>query len=373
MKPTPKQAEFMRFAARRRAKPIAWLGSVRAGKSIGAMMAMWGHMQRYPGDYFVSAASQLNRESNLFPNMRRIVLADKAECEEKTWGGRHLITPHGKIWFPLASDRSSERVIQGLTFKGGVSDEILLYPRNFIMQLVARFSLDQPLWIMTANKSEPNHWIKTDWIDAGAVAVFESGHEDNPHISERARDWWNTLIDGTARDRMLGNEWAADLGMVGCPAVAAKWPSNGQIVRSIWFDSARGSVIVTLMVGKDRVTVIGVEPFTDLEGKRHRMLIANKSDLMHSDRPAGCAFFAPDVSKYAAYFGEHADNLYVAKEQTELVQDFKRWSWVQSGPTDITFRPDQTSGAVLATVQGFYHATKSTAPFKPKVSHAVSR
>lgn len=372
MTPTPKQKQFLRFADKNGTKPIAWLGSVRAGKSIGAMMAVWRHMKKVPGDYFVSAASQLNRESNLMPNMRRIILADSDEVEEKTWGGRHLITPYGKIWFPLAADRSSERLIQGLTLHGGLSDEILLYPRNFVMQLVSRFSLDDPLWIMTANKSAPNHWIKTDWIDRELVSVFESGYEDNPHISDTARDWWNALIDGEYKKRMLDNEWVADLGMVGCPSVADKWPSEGNIVRSIWFDSARGSVIVTMMVGKGRVTVIQVDPFDTLEEKHHRMLIANKSDLMHRDRPAGCAFFAPDVSKYAAHLGKHADSLFIAKGCAGLVDEFKRWSWVQSGPTDITFKPDQTSPAVLATVQGFYHATQTSAPFMPEVRRAIS-
>jgi len=380
MNPTPKQAEFLAYARWNRDKPIAWLGSVRAGKSIGALMALIEYMKRDGGsEYFVSAASATNIEGNLWPNFIRLLVSQNIAHEEKRWGGRHINTPWGKVWFLLAVDSGSQRVIQGLTLSGGVSDEILLYPRNFVMQLVSRFSLADPLWIFTANKSEPNHWIKVDWIDTNAVHVFESSHEDNPHISDTARQWWDTLLTGSYKGRMMDNEWTAELGMIGAPQMG---PFNfikqkTTIGHSIWIDHARNNAFVRFLRYKHRMAITAI--YSDFSVSRIEKLALNNDDgllicnLPDPNKPpfAGrCAFFRENIEAYARHFGQRPAGLTINlhdKASTRMcAKDFMRWSWVASGDTDMKFKPDQTTPEVLACVQAYYHVTSALQPFSAK-------
>jgi len=380
MKPTAKQAEFLEYARRNRDKPIAWLGSVRAGKSIGALMALIEYMKRDGGsEYFVSAASATNIEGNLWPNFIRLLVSQSIAHEERRWGGRHINTPWGKVWFLLAADSGSQRVIQGLTLSGGVSDEILLYPRNFVMQLVSRFSLADPLWIFTANKSEPKHWIKVDWIDMNAVHVFESSHEDNPHISDTARQWWNTLLTGSYKGRMMDNEWAAELGMIGAPLVGSFnfVKKNITIGHSIWIDHARnhafvrfarcGNLIEIEAVRSD-LSISEIERFA--QNSNAELLICNLPDPNKPPFSGRCAFFRENIEAYARRFGQRPEgvtiNLHDKAASLVFSKDFMRWSWVAGGETDMKFKPDQTTPEVLACVQAYYHLTSAIQPFSAK-------
>lgn len=372
MQPTEKQAEFIRFADKHRAKPIAWLGSVRAGKSIGAMMALVDHMKSYPGIYFVSAASNTNVEANLWPMFIRILQAKGIDFEERRWGGRHISTSLGKVFFLLAHDAGSRKIIQGITFNGGVSDEILLYPRNFIMELVGRFSLDDPLWIMTANKAVPNHWIKVDWIDTGYVTRFESDYRDNPHISKVAQDWWNKLLTGSDRARMLDNEWASDLGMIGNPLTARpslKVTRHVRNVFSVWVDDARNNAVAELRADKSVCEVLSITSEMDQVALRAFVKDAKHMCFTNLTREnvnllrGRIANFVPNVDKYARYFSHNAASLKINSELEAVIADFRRWAWVQTGQTDMKFQPDQTSPEVLACVQGLYHLMRTATPF----------
>jgi len=372
MHPTDKQAEFIRFAEANRSKPIAWLGTVRAGKSIGGMMALLDHMERHPGIYFVSAASNTNVEANLWPNFIRILQSKGLSFDERRWGGRHIHTPYGKVFFLLAHDAGSRKTVQGITFNGGLSDEILLYPRNFIMELIGRFSLDDPLWIMTANKAVPNHWIKVDWIDNGYVHTFESDYSDNPHISETAKEWWKNLITGSDRKRMLENEWASDLGMIGNPHVGKPRIAKGKGTRhaySIWVDDARNSAIAELRATKNRCEVRHIT--SDMDQAALRIFVRDARVTCYTNLTkensvllrGKVANFTPNVDKYARFLAHNCETLLVNSELERVVADFRRWAWVQSGQTDTTFQPDQTSPEVLACVQGFYHLMRVATPF----------
>ena len=212
MLPTPKQVEFMDFA-RVQAKPIAWLGSVRGGKTIGGLMSLVDAMKRNHGDYAITSVGQQNVDMTITPNFKSILEASGIDYKHYKTPPQRFETMIGNVPIYLAGHEGMQKFMQGVTLRGAFSDEILLYPMNFVMQLVARFSHDNPFWVFTANKENPSHWIKTEWIDEGKVEVFQSNADSNPHISDDAKDWWESLLEGKYRDRMLGNEWSGDYGV----------------------------------------------------------------------------------------------------------------------------------------------------------------
>ena len=77
-----------------------------------------------------------------------------------TFGGRH-----NRYYLFGGKDEGSAALIQGMTLAGVLMDEVVLMPRSFVEQAVARCSVQgSKLWF-NCNPDNPYHWFKTDWID----------------------------------------------------------------------------------------------------------------------------------------------------------------------------------------------------------------
>lgn len=129
-------------------RPICWLGGVRAGKTVGACMALLEVMECRPGgSYAVMAFAHASLDRNVKPVLRELLEFSGEPWQERKASPHWIETAFGKIWFFTASDTGCEKGLQGVTLNGALTDEILLYPRNVVMQLIARFSHDDPFWI----------------------------------------------------------------------------------------------------------------------------------------------------------------------------------------------------------------------------------
>lgn len=374
MIPTPKQAEFLRFA-RDQAKPIAWLGSIRAGKTVGGLMALCDAMERADGQYAITSVGQQNIDVNIAPVMKKIMDYRGWDVRFYKTVPQRWETPYGIIPVYLAGHTGMEKFMQGVTLNGAFSDEVLLYPKNFLMQLIGRFSKDDPFWVMTANKSDPSHWIKTEWIDEGHVALFESGHEDNPHISKESMSWWDTLLEGKYRDRMLGNDWAGDRGLIGAPELATEMYKQGRDDRevySVWFDDSRGhgvAKILTRRKGTPKFIVawsMSFQTIDDLRGFfrncRRSYIVAN----YRNDAPSGlfgAAEFMPDIARYATRFTRLLPLAAMNPGTSDLHKEMRSWPWVSASADGSNYRPDEASPEALACIQGVYHLSNQVRVF----------
>ena len=359
---------------RRQKRPMAWLGSVRGGKTVGGLMAMLEAMERVPGRYAVSSVGQQNVDANLTPTLTALL-------DAKGWDYRHYKsqpqryeTERGQIPIYLAGDTGAQRQLQGVSLQGAFSDEVLLYPRNFLMQLVARFTHDRPWWVMTANKAEPNHWLKVDWIDEGKIDSFQSGAEDNPHVSSDAQAWWDTLITGKFRDRMLSNEWAADRGLIGAPAFYGNqdnWTLASRKVMAIWLDDSLGHAAVCVVRDDDGVYVV-TGSITDIssideierivrEGSESR----NYMSFIRNDRDDNLiiprvAKHRPRVTDWAIEYVRSRHKYRIHPACSMLARDLRAWGWVASGTSNVDYVPDEATPAMLATIMGLSYITQPT-------------
>ena len=371
MTPTPKQSEFIEFA-RVQAKPIAWLGSVRGGKTVGGLLAMIDAMQRNPGDYAITSVGQQNMDVNVTPVVKAILEAEKVEFKHYKTPPQRFETSVGTIPVYLAGNEGQQKFMQGVTLRGAFSDEILLYPMNFVMQLVARFSHDNPFWVFTANKENPKHWIKTEWIDEGKVALFESGSKDNPHISDDARQWWDSLLEGKYRDRMLGNEWSGDYGLIGTP-VAIKRPRtmrdarrSDNVFRAVWLDEAKGNACATITATRKGYYYLSDPTWFDtLEALKNHLknrkehCVANEQDG-EPPKLSRCTFIKPDVSDFATEYSRVISRVRLGPSMAYKLPEFRRWSWVAADSTGTKYKPDEATGLVLACAMGVYYATMTS-------------
>ena len=365
----------MRFS-NAQTRPIAWLGSVRGGKTVGGLIALVERMKKYPGDYAVTTFGQQNADLNINPILKRILTYHDIQHKQYKTPPQRWETELGTIPIYLAGNQGSQKYMQGVTLRGAMSDEILLYPLNFIMQLIARFSHDNPWWLMTANKAEPNHWIKTEWIDTGKVVSFESNADDNPHISQSAKDWWNSLLVGKYRGSMLDNEWSSDMGLIGAPLLLRcnyVSTSRDRHIYSIWLDDARSSAIVHLrkcsgswvIVIEDMLEFDDINDLVDHANFQKAQKLCN---IQAGEPPklAQCAFIKPDLPKFATEYCRHKHFVALAPQMEELQKRMRRWGWVTADSTGTAYKPDEADAACFACVQGVYHLTLTSNPIDKK-------
>ena len=365
MIPTPKQLEFIEFS-KTQDKPIAWLGSVRGGKTIGGLIAMVQAMKRNPGDYAITSVAQQNVDVNITPNFKRILEAEKIEYKHYRTSPQRFETDLGMVPIYLAGNEGMQKFLQGVTLTGAFSDEILLYPQNFIMQLVARFTHDHGFWTFTANKENPSHWIKTEWIDEGKVVLFESNADDNPHVSEQAKQWWNTLLHGKYKDRMLKNEWSDEYGMIGTPKLLKKArppERSDDTFVSVWLDEAKGNSCAIVTRSRNGLYYLSnpgkFSTIKKLKTKLDSLNLTIVANLQAGEIPKlsrGC-FIKPDIPAIATEYSRVIDRVRLAPDMAEHFPDFRRWSWVAADSTGIRYKPDEATGNVLACAMGVYHAT----------------
>lgn len=194
-------------------KPVIMAGAIRSGKTLAAGMAMLLHGASRQGTYIIGGRTYTTALRNIILPMLEICrgwrLPHKLiRSEQKLRAGKSEYLIFG------ASTEASQDNIQGMTADGFLLDELPLLPKSFLMQAIARCSNDGALMIATLNKTNPNHWVKTEIVDSGEVEVIESMIDDNPHISEKVKSRYAKLLTGHYGARMLANEWAAATGRI---------------------------------------------------------------------------------------------------------------------------------------------------------------
>ena len=248
------------------------------------------------------------------------------------------------------------------------------------MQLVARFSKDRPWWTMAFNSAEPNHWIKTEWLDTGAVISFQSKSRENPHISEDARDWHKTLLTGHYAARMLDSEWVGEFNNVGAPRLLEDVPSPGSTDRlfcSIWVDAARGHRMVrgylrnkckSLIIRSDE-PVNNLSDLTkialDAYGKSEIFLVRSPRSASRFPKMAGRRIYLADkIDEYAEILGIDGYRLAFAPDLNSIYKDFAAWCYRARSAHDMEFGVSRVSGSTLACCQALAYFGNGNQPFE---------
>lgn len=114
-------------------------------------------------------------------------------------------------------DESSAALIQGRTLAGVLMDEVVLMPRSFVEQALARCSVDGARLWFSCNPSSPFHWFYTDWIkraDEHNALYLHFEMTDNPSLSEKTIERYNTMYSGIFYDRYVRGLWVAADGII---------------------------------------------------------------------------------------------------------------------------------------------------------------
>ena len=127
----------------------------------------------------------------------------------------------GAKWLVMgAKDEGSEKYVRGLTVGCAVSDELTLQPKNFVMMLLNRLSLDGSRFYATTNPDNPMHFVKTEILDnkflrdRGDVWSEHFTLDDNPHLSENKKAQYRGMYTGVFKLRYIDGLWVVAEGSI---------------------------------------------------------------------------------------------------------------------------------------------------------------
>jgi hypothetical protein len=108
-------------------------------------------------------------------------------------------------------------LIQGITLAGVLLDEVVLMPRSFVEQAVARCSVEGAKLWFSCNPGSPEHWFYREWVCKAAEKRLLRLHftmEDNPALPETVKARYSRLYTGLFYRRYVLGQWCAAEGRI---------------------------------------------------------------------------------------------------------------------------------------------------------------
>lgn len=197
-------------------------GAVRSGKttcmSIG--FVAWS-ISNFNGAQFALCGKTVtslkrNVTTPLLPVLKKLGFV----CEEKVSRG-YIDISFGKrknrYYLFGGRDESSASLIQGVTLGGVFLDEVVLMPRSFVEQAIARCSLEGSRFWFNCNPENPQHWFYKEWIQKAEEKNCLYLHflmRDNPSLSDKVIARYESLYSGAFYERFVLGRWVAADGLV---------------------------------------------------------------------------------------------------------------------------------------------------------------
>lgn len=198
-------------------------GAVRSGKTSIMMWAFvrWA-MENFSGQRFgVCGRTVDSCTKNIIVPFTAMSLAKERYIIRWRRGDKVMEVRRGAVtnYFEVfgGKDEASYTLIQGRTLAGVLLDEVVLMPRSFVEQALARCSVDGARLWFSCNPGSPHHWFYQEWIkrsrERNALYLhFEM--TDNPGLSKRTLERYENMYGGIFYDRYVRGLWVAAEGIV---------------------------------------------------------------------------------------------------------------------------------------------------------------
>ena len=198
-------------------------GAVRSGKTSIMMWAFvrWA-MENFSGQRFgVCGRTVDSCTKNIIVPFTAMSLAKERYIIRWRRGDKVMEVRRGAVtnYFEVfgGKDEASYTLIQGRTLAGVLLDEVVLMPRSFVEQALARCSVDGAKLWFSCNPGSPQHWFYTEWIkrhkERNALYLhFEM--TDNLGLSEKTLERYQNMFTGVFYDRYIRGLWVLAEGLV---------------------------------------------------------------------------------------------------------------------------------------------------------------
>jgi PBSX family phage terminase large subunit len=219
---SPKQAKILAFPYSKYDALICD-GAVRSGKTSIMMWAFvrWA-MENFSGQRFgVCGRTVDSCTKNIIVPFTAMSLAKERYIIRWRRGDKVMEVRRGAVtnYFEVfgGKDESSYTLIQGRTLAGVLLDEVVLMPRSFVEQALARCSVDGAKLWFSCNPGSPHHWFYQEWIKRHRernTLYFHFEMTDNPGLSARTLERYANMYAGIFYDRYVRGLWVAAEGVV---------------------------------------------------------------------------------------------------------------------------------------------------------------
>lgn len=198
-------------------------GAVRSGKTSIMMVAFvdWA-MREFSGQRFGICGKTVDSTTKniIVPYISMSYAKDRYTLRWRR-SDKLLEVKRGAVtnWFEVfgGKDESSFMLIQGRTLAGVLLDEVVLMPESFVNQALARCSVDGARLWFSCNPDNPNHWFKKSWIDRNKernALYLHFSMRDNPSLSGKTLERYESMYDGVFYDRYILGRWVAAEGLI---------------------------------------------------------------------------------------------------------------------------------------------------------------
>ena len=198
-------------------------GAVRSGKTSIMMWAFvrWA-MENFSGQRFgVCGRTVDSCTKNIIVPFTAMSLAKERYIIRWRRGDKVMEVRRGAVtnYFEVfgGKDEASYTLIQGRTLAGVLLDEVVLMPRSFVEQALARCSVDGAKLWFSCNPGSPHHWFYQEWIKRHRernTLYLHFEMTDNPGLSARTLERYANMYAGIFYDRYVRGLWVAAEGVV---------------------------------------------------------------------------------------------------------------------------------------------------------------
>ena len=197
-------------------------GSVRSGKTfcMSFSFVCWAMASFQNTSFAVCGKTITSAERNLIRPLVQLL-------EESGFTVRQFLSKHylditavgrtNRFYLFGGKDEGSASMIQGMTLGGVLFDEVVLMPRSFVEQAVARCSLPNAKLWFNCNPENPYHWFYQEWIlkkKQKNIFYLHFTMDDNPALSEYVKDRYTRIYTGVFYERFVLGKWTVSQGVV---------------------------------------------------------------------------------------------------------------------------------------------------------------
>ena len=197
-------------------------GAIRSGKTMAAGLGfmLWA-MGRFDRQQFALCGKTSGAvRRNLLPEVMAALRRLGFECREKLSQGQITVRMRERentFFLFGGKDEAAAALIQGVTLAGVLLDEVVLMPRSFVEQAMARCSVRGSRIWFTCNPGGTEHWFYREWIckaDERRALYLHFTMEDNPGLTEQMRQRYRRMYSDVFYQRFVLGRWVSAEGRV---------------------------------------------------------------------------------------------------------------------------------------------------------------
>ncbi|WP_238544576.1 PBSX family phage terminase large subunit [Geomicrobium sp. JCM 19037] len=193
-------------------------GAIRSGKTISCIdsFVTWS-LSSFENETFIIAGRSMGAlKRNVLQPLFQI-LAAKGLGYQYNRSENFFVVGSNTYYCFGASNEASQDVLQGLTAAGAYADEVALFPKSFVEQMIGRCSVDGAKIFANCNPQGPKHWFKEQYIDKAnekKILYLHFTINDNLTLAERVKERYRRMFTGVFYKRFIQGLWVMAEGLI---------------------------------------------------------------------------------------------------------------------------------------------------------------